>query len=527
MPKKPIDKLDNYFFRASEELQESKKAERALKKVRRKAEKQKGEFKLTKPQQKFLDELQKKYGGNLVKEIKNFRNNIVAPLHFVHKKTKEGGMVTTKDLVGLTKKEWERAVESGKSKIKRRSEVKDRIKKDISAIDYNKRSIEKLEKIKRMLSGKSKFDPNMVRAEIDRFIKNYNFLSGAKVDSLKQVQQYTSDIEKSWNNIKKEIDKGENANLSALSSEAENILTKQYGYYSKPKKDGSSESDQDSGKIKGYSEELNKAATSLFFRNHIVNQILSSGENVFKTFYFNFLDNVIKQARRRINEHSETLRRRTNDLEFNQNERKVWGMNKNAHPMSGNINDYYLKIEEEDFEDTGKERTIEQPEEMKTSKKKIENERYNFLQRLKKSYDISDKDFDKIHDLGIMSFIDRDRLLKMATTKLEKKGLSKKEIRKKIDDIIKKSSNEKEAEKKVEGLLAKSIDKEDMYSKAYRLFIGDLSRPEIKKITDGIINKSKSEKEVEDRLKRLANEREKSKESFNSLKRDILGLSDE
>lgn len=528
MPKKTVNILDKSLLYVDKELNESKRAERALKKVRKKAEKGKGDYKLTKPQLKLLREIEKKYGKNARKELENFRNQTLAPLHFVHKKTREGGLISTKDLVGLTKKEWERAVESGRNKIKKRGEISDRIKKDISAINYNKKSIEKLEKIKRMLSGKTKLDTNLVRAEIDRFIKNYGFLSGAKVEDLKQVQSYNNDIEKSWKNIEQELKKDQ-IDYSALTKEAEIILNKQHGYYSKTKdkKDIKDEKDKKNEPVKGYSEELNKAATNLFFRNNIVSSILSAGDNAFKSFYYTFLNKLINDAKKRIAQHTETLRRRGSDLEFNENERKVWGINKNAHPLSGNLNDYYLKIEEEDFEEAGEPKTIEQPEELKTSKKKIENERYNFLQRFKKRYNISDKDFDKIHDLGIVSFIDRDKFINLAMSKLEKKGLSKGKIKAKVDKIIKQSSNEKEIERKIEKLAEKTINKENVYDKAYKIFSGELDRSESKLLADKVIKKSKSEKDAEEKLKRLFDEKQKGKKQFETLKKSILGLDDE
>lgn len=512
--KKTQSYIDESFSYISSELSESKKAEKKLSKIQKKAKRQKEDYKLTNPQLNFLNKLKKKYDKGLVKEIKEFRNNVLAPLHYVHKKTREQGLVSAKDLVGLTKKDWERAVESGKNKIKRRGELKGKIAKDINSVEYNKRAIKKLESIKRMLSGKNKVNPKLIKSEIDRFIKKTGFLGGAEVNNIKSVQQYNNDIEKSWDNIQKELESGD-VNSEYIAKEARNILVKQHGY-----------KDTESGGI-SYSDELNKAASNLFFRDKVINKILSADENVFKTFYYNFLDELIKKARRRINEHVENLRRRRSDLEFNKNERKVWGVNKNAHPLSGDEDDYYLKIKEEDFSDAGKETSIEQPEDMKSAKKKIENERYNFFQRLKKKYEISTEDFEKLQSLGITSFIDRKKMTDLALKKLSGK-FSEKQIKNKVNSLIDRSSSEKEVEDRINSLAGKSIDKENMYDKAYKIFSGEnISRGEIKKITDQIIKKSKNEKEVENRLESLLKEKKKNKSSIETLKREIIGNSED
>jgi len=481
------DFLDKSFTTLSRELNESKST-RTIKKIRKQAKKGKADFELNKAQLNFLRELEKKYGKEARKELQDFRNEVLSVFHFVQKKTRESGLVTTKDLMGVTKKEWERAVESGKNKIKKRGEIADKITSDIRAINHNRRSITKLDTIKRMLSGKRDLDTNLVRSEIDKFIKNYNFISGGKIDNLKQVQQYTNDIERSWKAMEQEISKDEKVNLDLISKEAEKILDKQYNYQK------SSSSDD-----KEYDESLSKAAVDYFLRQNIVNNIMSSGDNVFKSFYYTFLNKLTNDAKKRINTHMDNLRKRGEGLRFNEIEDKVWGLKKNASSKSGDLSDYYLKIEEEDFEDRNEPKNIEQPEPMKRSKKKIENERYNFLQRFKKKYDISEKDYDKIHSLGLMSFIDREHLLKYARDKLGSKMRDSK-IKLELEKIIYRSLSEKEAEKAVDKLAGKTINKKDMYEIAYKLFDGDIKRPTIRSIVDNIINKSKTEKEVERRI---------------------------
>ncbi len=514
MHKKTLDTLlSETSFEITENRGNEAKAEKAVKKARKSAKRKKGDFSVSKKQKEFLKSFKKKYGSEAVNELVKFRNETSAPLHQIQKKTREAGFVTTKDLMSVTKKEWERAVESGRNKISRRGELFNKIKKDIGAIEHNRKSIEKLERIKRMLSGNAPLDKNLVRGEIDRFIKNHNFISADKLDSLQELQQYVNDIEKSWATLKREMSKEEkNIDLDAISDEAENILEKQYGVR-KYKKDN---------KKKGYDEELSKAAVSYFFRQNIINSILSSGDNVFKTFYYSFLNKLTKDASKRINQHNETLRRRGSDLDFTDAEKKVWGVNKNAHPMSGNANDYYLKIEAEDFENKGETKTIEQPDDMKQAKKNIENERYNFVQRLKKKYDISDEDYHNIQNLNILSFMDKEKLYKYAQSKLSGK-FGESEIKREFEQIYKDSSSDKEAKNKIDELSRFTINRDSMYNKAYRMFSSELNRAETKSLVDSIIKKSKTEEQVEKRLLNNLEELKKSKKGDRRFVGSVLG----
>jgi len=502
--------LDKSFLHMSEELYEDK-ASRKIKKIRRQAKKGKGDFDLNKEQILFLKEISKKYGKEARDELEEFRVQTLAPLHYIQKKTRDVGLITTKDIMGLTKKEWERAVNSGKNKIKKRGEVADKIKTDIGYINHNRNSIQKLERIKRIISGKAEVDKNLVRSEIDRFIKNYNFISDGKISDLKQVQQYANDIERSWESLRKELNKGDEANLDAISKEATSILDRQYNYRRTSR-----------GDDKEYDESLSRAVADYYLRQNIINKILSSGDNVFKSFYNAFLSKLSSDAQKRINNHLENLRRRGRGLEFNNVEKKVWGLNKNASHASGDLSDYYLKIEEEDFDDRDEPRAVKQPEPMKQSKKKIENERYNFLQKFKKKYELTEEDFKKLQDLGLFSFIDKDKLLKYAKDKLSGKMRDSK-IKLELEKIIYRSTSEKEAEKKIDNLADSTIVKEDMYEKAYRIFGSDMERASIRSIVDAIIKKSKTEKEAERRINNAYDKFKESDTTIGNFMKSVIG----
>lgn len=500
--------LDKSFVSVSQELYESK-AKRLVKKARKQAERGKGDYELNREQVRFLKRIDKVYGESARKEILNFRNQTLAPLFLIQKKTREFGTVTTKELVGVTKKEWERAVESGKNKIRKRGDLVERIDNDIRAIDFNKRSLQRLETIKRMLSGRQEVNKNLVRSETDKFLKSYNFISSKDTVDLKSVQSYANDIERSWRNISAEVEKKDKFDIKVLNKEISNILDKQYNYRNLPKED------------RGYDESLSKSLTSFYLRQNIVNKILSQGDNVFKNFYYNFIDELAKDVRRRITDHTDVLRRRGDKLEFNEIENKVWGLTKRSSPMSGSLSDYYLKIEAEDFEDRGDTVNIEQPDSMKDAKKKIENERYNFIQRFKSKYNLSKEDADKLQALGVFSFIDKERMLNYAKKKLGSK-MSLAKIKLMLEKIMYKSVSEKEIVKLIDKLAGSTIDKEEVYEKAFDIFGGDISRVSIKAIADAVIRSSKTNIEIERKLNRAYEAMKEKDLSIDRLKRSIL-----
>lgn len=485
--------LDKTFAEISGELLEDK-ATRTIKKIRRQARRLKGDYDLNQEQVKFIKVLEKKYGKKAREELMDFRSETLAPLHHIQKKTRDAGLITTKDLVGLTKKEWERAVESGRNKIKKRGEIDDKIESDIRAINHNKKSIKKLEQIRRMITGKAPVNKNLIRSEADKFIKNYNFLSNKDGIDLKGVQAYAGEIKRSWANLEKEISKGDDADLEAFSKAAINILDRRYNHQSFTHKDD-----------RKYDETLSNSVADFYLRRNIINKILSSGDNFFKSFYLSFLEKLTKEATQRANKHRDVLRKRGVGLEFTRNEEKVWGLKKGASPMSGTLSDYYLKIEEEDFDNRNEPRSIEQPEETKLAKKKVENERYNFIQRFRKKYDISEEDFRKIQSLEIFSFIDKERVLEYARKKLKGKA-SESSIKFSVEKILYRTTSEKGARQAIDRLANSMINKEEMYEKAYKIFSGEKDTIAIRSIVDNIIKRSKTEKEAERRIQNAYNE---------------------
>lgn len=499
------------FETMGKELYEDK-ALMQVKKARVQAKLGLGDYPLNTQQKKFLKHIGRTYGKSSVKEIVEFRNKTLAPLFLIQKKTREHGTVTTRDLVGMTKKEWERAVESGENKIKRRGELAEKIRDDLRAIEFNKRSLERLEAIKRMLSGKQEIDKNLIKSELDKFLVSYNFITPGR--SPKQSRMYASDIERSWKNISSELEKKDQADIKSIRGEINSILNKQFIRAQAEKKEGEKE--------EGYSEELANSVASFYFEKKIVDDIMSSGESVFKKFYYDFISSLIAGVRKRISEHSDNLSKRSYRLEFNEIENKVWGVNKRANKMSGDLDDYYLKIEAEDFENRGETRNIEQPEKTKRSKKRIENERYNFIQKLKSRYKISDKDFEKLQALGIFSFIDRKKILDYANRKLDG-DLSPKAIKIEVNKILSKTTDERRAVEEINNLARTTINVEKTYEKAYRILGSKVSKTKAMAIADSIIKSSKTNAEVDKKLERASRALEQEGRSTEKTKTSFFG----
>ena len=249
---------------------------------------------------------------------------------------------------------------------------------------------------------------------------------------------------------------------------------------------------------------------------------MSSGESVFKKFYYDFISSLIAGVRKRISEHSDNLSKRSYRLEFNEIENKVWGVNKRANKMSGDLDDYYLKIEAEDFENRGETRNIEQPEKTKRSKKRIENERYNFIQKLKSRYKISDKDFEKLQALGIFSFIDRKKILDYANRKLDG-DLSPKAIKIEVNKILSKTTDERRAVEEINNLARTTINVEKTYEKAYRILGSKVSKTKAMAIADSIIKSSKTNAEVDKKLERASRALEQEGRSTEKTKTSFFG----
>lgn len=502
--------LNKSLERVGAELVEDK-ASRQIKKARIQSKLGMGDYKLNRTQTKFLNHIEKKYGKSARKELVNFRNKTLAPLFLVQKKTREHGTVSTRDLMGITRKEWERAVESGENKIKRRGELVSRINDDLRAIDFNKRSLNRLETIKRMLTGRQEVDKNLIKSEFDKFLKNYNFMSSARTS--KDKNKYFNEIQRSWKVISGELEKKDGANVKVVRGEINKILSRRY---IEPEENEDDDDEDD------YEEYLGYSLSSFYFRQSILNEILATGDNTFKRFYYDFISMLASSVRKRISDHNDTLSRRKGRLEFNEIENKVWGINKRANKMSGDMNDYYLKIEAEDFEGRGETRTIDQPGETKKAKKKIENERYNFLQRFKTRYKLTPEDAQKLDMSGIFSFIDTKRVLAYAKSKLGDE-FTNTQLKYEVKNIIYKSTDEKSAMEAIDNLTSTTINTEKTYEKAFRILGNNVPRVKAKAIADSIIRSSKTNAEVERKLERAAKALEQRGMTTDRIKRTVLG----
>ena len=77
-------------------------------------------YAFTKEQKKVINEIRKKYGEELVKEIKNFRSDVIAPYQIIKRNVANNSRITDKERHGMTKEEYFRYRESGRRKIEKR-----------------------------------------------------------------------------------------------------------------------------------------------------------------------------------------------------------------------------------------------------------------------------------------------------------------------------------------------------------------------------------------------------------------------
>lgn len=373
-------------------------------------------IKLQKNQKDVLVDIYKKYGKEVVDEIIEFRKEILRPYNLIKRKLKETQTTSAKEKLGLTKREWERAVESGRSKIKKRAKFPEKVNEIQEYIKNERKRLEGYEQLKRMVSKKQDLSQQEVRKienRFESFIRKYlpkaeypEFVNGSDVkkyyDELKSAGSETLNNLKKAQNIQDKIEKTKDE------FEQEKLIDQRREAINSAFKNYRKQIDRLTGKftdeLQGkYDPNLLAAREQYLFRGELRKQLISNYPNIFKDLYQQMLNDLIKEKKGALDNYRNRLEKSRKSIEFDKTEKMVWGKNKSAADLSGDEDDYYLKIKEEDFEKYGESETQKQPEEVKEARKNINKAIENFKKNMKQKLD--DEDYEKLEDNNLFDTV--------------------------------------------------------------------------------------------------------------------------
>ena len=336
-------------------------------------------YKLRKPQMELMAKIYGKYGNEIVKDIFEFRKNILAPYSLIKRKIKESTRVTNKDKFGMTKAEFKAALESGRKKIENRGE--EFVEKSEEIRERLNRINDQLDLLEQAQGSLNDEDAEIPRSILNRLYKEFHIddkhLEGYSADELRaahrEMQKTVDDLSKKGTISKKEIVSKAKKKSSAKSSDDEDDYE-----------------DEESTEKKG---SINLALSRYLFRKEIIEKVKdSTNPTVVRAIYTEIVREMINELLEKKRESSRKLRSLNKSIKFNEKEEKIWKKRKTASSSSSDLNDYYQAIKEEDF--------LEEPiyikrtPELVEAEQKIENEIKRFERKLQKK--ISKEDFKEL-----------------------------------------------------------------------------------------------------------------------------------
>lgn len=205
-------------------------------------------YKLSKEQKRALKYLKKKYGRALVKEIKEYRKNTIAPYQVVKAYNDKSRSLFAKELFGMTKEEYLKYKKSAEAKIlKMRSNKYNDLTKDLLYLNDREKNLNDLNSFvatsdisepalnkvfKKYKIYSSKYSEQDMRAfqraienveEIKKEVLDKLSKSTLNKDDIAKLKRAVSEVKTAKSNIHDDDDTPSTSSLSALSSIAKKI----------------------------------------------------------------------------------------------------------------------------------------------------------------------------------------------------------------------------------------------------------------------------------------------------------------
>lgn len=355
-------------------------------------------YKLNPTQMNVMAEIYKKHGNKIAKDIMEFRKNVLAPYSLIKRKVKEATRVTNKDKFGMTKAEFKAYLESGRRKIESRGEkFEERSEELRERLDRITEQIKLLEKARESL-GKERGE--FPRSILNRLYKQYSVhdsdLLGYSPEEIRQVESKMNAKSKEIQELINRFESGESSlddikRTIELTSRSAVILSK----------DGVEKEINPHGNF-------NVALGRYMFRSEILNALRDAGESPFKSVYKNIVDEMIQNLNENRRNTTRKIGSLSSSIKLNDKEAAIWKKRPTASEASGDLNDYYQVIKEEDFLNTPI--YLERTPELKEAEQQIENEIKRFERSLEKK--IGKEDFKKLKQYRLINNLITVRELK-------------------------------------------------------------------------------------------------------------------
>jgi len=343
-------------------------------------------YRFTTEQLSVMAEIYNKYGKKLVEDILEFRRNVLAPYQVIKRLIKSSSRVSPKDVTGISKEDYEAAVESGKKKIAGRGDVYFQKVEDIrSKLDGINSQVENLEKLRKDFSGST---PTVDYNIVNKVFKKFDIGESPEGYSREELKRVYDEITKNYK-VLLSASQQEDLGMEDFAKMKE-LRQRQRALWAGKTVDLTKTASNEFFK-KG---SFNVALAKYFFAREIIYQLTrpASVFNVFKKTYTSIIDEMIDKYLEQRKELLSDLSSMKGKAQFSSKESKVYSKLPHIKHFSQNEKDYYLKVRPEDF--PTKTINIPRSQELIDAERKIENEIKKFEHSLKQI--ISPDDFEKL-----------------------------------------------------------------------------------------------------------------------------------
>ena len=397
-----------------------KKEQKALKKQKT-SELTGTTYKLSKEQKRALKYLKKKYGRALVKEIKEYRKNTLAPYQVAKTYMEKSKALYPKEVLGMTKEEYLKYKKSAEDKIanmrsnkyedltkeymgytKKRSDL-DNMSDFFKERDISDTAINKVFKKYGLYS--TRFTDAEMR-DYQRKLKNIEGLKKelirkiANNEDIKEVKKAIESAESEASSVKSSLSKQEDDTIKSLKELR--LINNKIG-----NADISDELKTTLRDIIDDAEDENKKITSKSFeqeyenfvtREKIREDIKKRKDTKYVDDYHRFVEDLKDSLEEKKSYTAGKLAKERESKTLNDKEKKIYELKPGMRPDTDRISDYTLKIKEDDFFEP---RFYNKSEEFREAERKIDAEIKRFERALESKMD--EKDYQLLKKYRLIS----------------------------------------------------------------------------------------------------------------------------
>jgi len=331
-------------------------------------------YKLTPEQVEVMADIINKYGKELAVEINHFRVNVLAPYQLIKRIIRKNKSLTSTDITGMNKEEFNSSLESGRRKIGRRGEFFNKSQDLQNKLRDLDADVPRLQTEKTKLATGKDLDSGILEKVYASYKVGESNFGGHSLDALKKTHE---ELTRNYSSLNKyRIDK-----TSMSPAEVLDMLQKQRQLREKGIDTSTKDKEKKEGEVKEKKGSF-AAAFSLYMLRRTIRESFKKtvDSNVYVKTYEKIIDDLIKDIRERRAVISKQFVELRKTIDFNDKENKIWQKHPSApSEYTSDESHYYQKVKEEDFESP---KYYERPEELQAAEREIENEIKRFERKL-------------------------------------------------------------------------------------------------------------------------------------------------